>query len=290
MSLGRGLGTLISSTTQPKKDVEIPKNDSDISPGERIWQVPISAIKPAVNQPRKHFKIDELQELAASVKEHGILQPLLVKEKTDGGYELIAGERRYRAAKIVGLATVPVVIKKIDAQKTLEIALIENIQRQDLNALEEAFAYRRLMDEFGLTQEAVAQKVGKSRSAVANIVRLLDLPNQIQTALVEGKISMSQGRTLLGLENEEQQLAMLSSMLGQKITVRELEREVGKVHIHKNPKRRDANAVYLEDKLRTVLGAKVSISQKGEQGSITINYHSLEEMNEIINKIVGSNT
>jgi ParB family chromosome partitioning protein len=288
MSLGRGLGALISSTSQPKptNNPEI-KNNNAISPGEKIWQVPISSVKPMTNQPRKHFKPEDLQELADSIKEHGILQPLLVNEKPDGGYELIAGERRYRAAKMVGLGTVPVVVKKIEDQQKLEIALIENIQRQDLNALEEAFAYQRLMDEFGLTQEEVAKKVGKSRSAVANTVRLLGLPGPIQTALVEGKINMSQGRTLLGLETEKDQLDMLSSMLGQKISVRELEKEVsGKVHLHKNPIRKDANTIYLEDKLRTVLGSKVTISQKGEEGNITIFFQSKDELNEVIKKII----
>jgi ParB family chromosome partitioning protein len=284
MSLGRGLGALISSTT--KKDTTIPQQNTNISSGEKVWMVPITTIKPSVNQPRKHFKPEELQELAESIKQHGILQPLLVTEKTDGNYELIAGERRYRASKIAGLTTVPVMIKKIEAQEKLEIALIENIQRQDLNALEEAFAYKRLMEEFGLTQEEVAEKVGKSRPTVANTVRLLDLPNAIQTALVEGKISMSQGRTLLSLETEQQQLDMLGSMLGKKITVRELEQEVSKTHLHKNPGRKDANTVYLEDKMRSVLGAKVSISQKGEQGSITITFHSKQELGDLIKKII----
>jgi len=283
MSLGRGLGALISSTTQKNS---LPKKTQGIIPGEKIWQVPLAAVHPSINQPRKHFKPEELQELAESIKQHGILQPLLVNEKTDGSYELIAGERRFRASKIVGLTTVPVVIKKIEGQEKLEVALIENIQRQDLNPLEEAFAYKRLIEEFGLTQQEVAEKVGKSRSAVANIVRLLDLPNAIQTALVEGKISMSQGRTLLSLEKEEEQLNMLSSMLGQKITVRELEKEVSKVHLHKNPVRKDANTVYLEDKLRSVLGAKVSISQKGEEGSITISFYSQEELTDLIKKII----
>lgn len=284
MSLGRGLGALISSTT--KKDSVVLQQSANISAGEKVWMVPITAIKPSVNQPRKHFKPEELQELAESIKQHGILQPLLVTEKTDGNYELIAGERRYRASKIAGLSTVPVMIKKIEAQEKLEIALIENIQRQDLNALEEAFAYKRLMEEFGLTQEEVAEKVGKSRPTVANTVRLLDLPNAIQTALVEGKISMSQGRTLLSLETEQQQLDMLGSMLGKKITVRELEQEVNKTHLHKNPGRKDANTVYLEDKMRSVLGAKVSISQKGEQGSITITFHSKQELGDLIKKII----
>jgi ParB family chromosome partitioning protein len=228
-----------------------------------------------------------LQEFADSIKEHGILQPLLVSEKTDGGYELIAGERRYRASKLIGLTTVPVIVKKLEAQQKLEVALIENIQRQDLNALEEAFAYKRLVDEFGLTQEQVAEKVGKSRPAVANTIRLLDLPNAVQTALVEGKINMSQGRTLLSLETEQQQLDMLSSMLGKKITVRELEKETGKFHLHKNPARRkDANTIYLEDKLRAVLGSKVIIAQKGEEGTVAISFYSKEELDGIVKKIL----
>jgi ParB family chromosome partitioning protein len=255
MSLGRGLGALISSTQQPQQSVNSSGNNSSVTPGEKVWVVPLTTIKPSVNQPRKQFAPEELQELAESVKLHGILQPILVTEKSDGGYEIIAGERRYRAAKIAGLTTVPVIVKRIEAQQKLEIALIENIQRQDLNPLEEAFAYKRLIEEFGLTQQQVADKVGKSRPAVANTVRLLDLPNQVQTALIEGKINMGQARALLSLENETQQIEMLSSMMGKSITVREIEHQVQQQQPRSANLRRDPNLIFLEDKMREKLGA-----------------------------------
>src|SRR3989339_1210501 len=171
MSLGRGLGALITPTN---KVVNQSSHASEVE--GKIWFIPVTKITPDPNQPRKHFKPEELDQLAASIKEHGVLQPLLVVEKSDGGYELVAGERRWRASKLAGLPTVPVIIKKLADQAKLEVALVENIQRENLSALEEAFAYKRLSQEFGLTQQEVADKVGKSRSAVANTTRLLDLP------------------------------------------------------------------------------------------------------------------
>ena len=221
--------------------------------------------------------------MAASIKEHGILQPLLVTERLDGGYELVAGERRWRAAQMVGLATVPALIKKFADQQKLEVALIENIQRENLNPLEEAFAYQRLMEEFSLTQQDVAEKVGKSRPAIANAIRLLGLPEEVKTALVDKRINTGQARALLSLEDPAKQLDMLSSMLGQRITVRELERAVGK----QNPKKghRDPNLNYLEDQLRTALGTKVTLTKKGERGTIVIDYYSQEELSNLIKKI-----
>lgn len=282
MSLGRGLSALITPSAPT-----IAKQTPTATADGKIWEIPLSNLKPSLNQPRKFFKPDELQELAESIKLYGVLEPLLVEEKADGGYEIIAGERRYRASKIAGLTTVPVIVKKLAPVAKLEVALIENIQRADLNPLEEAFAYRRLMEEFGLTQQQVAEKVGKSRPVIANTVRLLDLPNPVQTALIEGKINMTQARTLLALEKPQDQLAMLGSMLGEKITVRELEQ---KVALHQGgslaPERRDPNVTYLEGQLRTTLGAKVTISNKGEKGTITISYHSKEELGDLVKKIV----
>lgn len=280
MSLGRGLGALLPSSSAGTKTANIPRTDAP------VWEVPLTKIKADANQPRKYFKPDELQELAESIKIHGILEPLLVSELPDGNYEIIAGERRFRAAKIVGLPTVPVIVKKLPAEAKLEVALIENVQRADLNALEEAFAYKRLMDEFGLTQQQVAEKVSKSRPVIANAVRLLELPMPIQNALVEGKINMSQARTLLALEKSADQLSMLASMLGEKISVRELEQKVA-LHqgITSPAERRDPNISFLESQLRSTLGAKVVISNKGEKGTITISYHSKEELGDLVKKI-----
>ncbi len=279
MALGRGLNALISGGSKQKNEPE-----ADLSRTDKVWHVPVSSITPNAHQPRKNFSAPELEDLASSIKEHGILQPLLVTERPDGGYELVAGERRWRAAQMAGLATVPALIKKFADQQKLEVALIENIQRENLNPLEEAFAYQRLMEEFSLTQQDVADKVGKSRPAVANTVRLLALPEEVKAALADKRINMGQARALLGLEDSAKQLDMLSSMLGQRITVRELERTVGK----QNPKKshRDPNLNYLEDQLRTALGTKVTLTKKGERGTIVIDYYSEEELSNIIKKII----
>ena len=279
------MGALISSTAK-KKDVRLePLDDGYLSASQqKIWLIPVTQIIPNAKQPRRHFNPEELQSLADSVKKHGILQPIIVTEKVEGNYELVAGERRWRAAKLAGLANMPAIVKILPDEEKLEIALVENIQREDLNAIEEAFAYRRLIDEFGLTQEQVAEKVGKSRSAVANVVRLLELPDEVQKALIEKRVSMGQARALLALKSRTEQLEMLSSMLGEKISVRELERQVRK-KVPAGFSRRDPNLLFLEEKLRNVLGTKVSITQRGERGVIFINYYSKEELNRIIRKI-----
>src|SRR3989339_317235 len=232
MSLGRGLGALITPTN---KVVNQSSHASEVE--GKIWFIPVTKITPDPNQPRKHFKPEELDQLAASIKEHGVLQPLLVVEKTDGGYELVAGERRWRASQLAGLTTVPVLIKQWANQEKLEVSLIENIQRENLNPLEEAFAYKRLIEEFNLTQE---------------------------------------------------QLNMLSSMLGEKITVRDLEREANKQKVLSNrPIRKDPNILYLEDKLRAELGTKVNISSKGVRGTIAIDYYSDEDLKRLVTKLLG---
>lgn len=278
MALGKGLGALISGGQKPKFE-----SGSDTSNQERIWHIPVSAITPGAQQPRQNFNPVDLEDLANSIKEHGVLQPLLVTEKSDGGYELVAGERRWRASQMVGLATVPALIKKLANQERLEVALIENIQRENLSPIEEAFAYQRLMEEFNLTQQQVSEKVGKSRSAVANFVRLLGLPEEVKAALAEKRINMGQARALLSLDTAAKQLDMLSSMLGQRITVREVERTVSKQTTHKS--HRDPNITYLEDQLRTALGTKVTITKKGERGSIIIDFYSDEECNRLMKKL-----
>jgi len=252
---------------------------------DKIWHIPISEIEPNQDQPRKHFDEKALEDLSDSIKEHGVLQPILVVEKSDGGYELVAGERRLRASKLIRLATIPAVVKKMDDQQKLEVALIENIQREDLNPIEEAFSYRRLIDEFGLTQMDVSKKVGKSRPVIANTIRLLELPEEIKQALAVGKIKAGQARTLLGLKNEQQQLDALKSILGEKITVRELERVVRK----KAPVdmvRKDPNITFFEDELRSALGAKVLVTTKSGKGNINIRFNSNEELKGIVDKII----
>lgn len=283
MALGRGLGALITSTG---KGVPTINKDQNHTEGQ-IWYIPISKISPNPHQPRKRFAAEELQELAESIKQYGVIQPLIVSENKDGGYELIAGERRLRASQIAGLPTVPAVIKQYSEKNKLEVALIENIQRANLDPVEEAFAYKRLIDEFGLSQQEVADKMNKSRSAIANTVRLLDLPPAAQTALIEGKINTGQARAILSLENEVEQLNLLASLLGQKISVRELERDVAQKKISKgsNLVRRDPNLLYLENKLREKLGTKVVITKKGESGTIVLSYYSTEELGGLVDKL-----
>lgn len=284
MSIGRGLGALIASTGTRKKTTYA---TGDNQSPQRLWSVPTSEISSNPKQPRRNFKPEELRELAESIKLHGILQPILVAEKTDGGYEIIAGERRWRAAQAAGLPVVPVIVKDMAEGQKLEVSLIENIQREDLNPIEEAFAYKRLIEEFGLTQQLVAEKVGKSRPVIANTIRLLELPEEAQSALIAGKINSGQARALLSVTDKKQQIDILTSMLGEKITVRELERQVQKNNSNRQSSRRDPNLLYLEEKLRGALGAKVTITQKGERGTICVNYFSKKELAELVAKIGG---
>lgn len=278
------MGALISSTG-PRKKTTYSTGNNNTAGVEKLWSVPTNSIIAGNHQPRKSFAEPELQELASSIKEHGILQPLLVVEKDDGGYELISGERRLRAARIAGLPAVPVIVKQLANHQRLEVALIENVQREDLNPVEEAYAYKRLIEEFGLTQEQVAKKVGKSRPAIANSVRLLELPAKVLAALGEKKITAGQARALLSVKDEKQQLDLLNSMLGQKITVRELEREGRRQS--PNAGKRDPNLLYLEDQLRAALNTKVTINKQGKRGTVIISFYSPEELNKIIKIITG---
>lgn len=284
MALGKGLSSLIPTKTIRGMIHHETGSNGDV---QRIWQIPTSEIAPNSHQPRQHFSHQELGELVQSIKEHGILQPLLVRERADGGYELIAGERRLRAAVIAGLATVPALVRAATDQEKLEIALIENIQREDLNPLEEAFAYARLVEEFGMSQQDVADKVGKSRPAVANTIRLLELPDPIKKALMDGQLGMGKARAILSLKSEKEQLAMFASMMGERVTVRDVERavELKGAMSRKGSVRRDPNLLAQEELLEERLGTKVRITQKGERGIITIEYHSREELKRLIKEL-----
>lgn len=281
MPLGKGLGALIGPS---RHTIVRQTGDSKNTSTDKLWLVPVTEITPDPQQPRRNFPAAEITELAESIKEHGVLQPLLVAERADGGYMLIAGERRLRASKQAGLASVPVLVKQFNDEAKLTVSLIENIQRQNLNPVEEAFAYKRLSEEFGLTQERIAARVGKSRSAIANMVRLLELPVAAQTALIEGKISAGQGRALLSVADPKAQLELLDSMLGTKISVRELERTAAKLNPDRGV-RRDPNLLYLEETVRQALGTKARITKKGGRGTILIDFYSDEELKNIIKKI-----
>jgi ParB family chromosome partitioning protein len=291
--LGRGLGALI-----PPPRVASPE------PG--VQQVNLAQIEPNPRQPRQSLRSPALEELAASIREHGLLQPLLLTAapaaNTNGvRYQLIAGERRWRAAKLAGLHQVPAIVRGTTPQQMLELALVENIQRADLNPLEEAEAYRHLMDDFGLTQEQVAHKVGKDRTTVANILRLLRLPEALKQAVLDERISEGHARALLQLNDEARERAMLKTVIAKSLTVRQTEELVRRGlegPPHKNGQRHNGSPVdpstwlrtpethALEEELRRALGTKVELLRSPKGGRITIEFYSDEELDAIYRKIV----
>src|SRR3989339_528358 len=281
MALGKGLNSLIP---QQKKVRNIIRRETGIVNGnDRVWQININDIVPNPEQPRKEFNEEELHSLVLSIQKHGIMQPLVATERQEGGYELIAGERRLRAAGLAGLSTVPVLIRTATQQEKLELALIENIQRHNLNPIEEAYAYSRLLEEFNLTQEQAAEQLGKSRPALANTIRLLDLPERIQTALTKGEFSAGKARALLSLSSEKEQLEMFDSMMGVKMSVRDVE---GLVANKKNNKTvKDANLASQEKIIEERLGSKVTIAGNTKKGKIMISYSSTEELKRLISEL-----
>jgi ParB family chromosome partitioning protein len=288
--LGRGLASLI-----PGAD-EVPTSGAS---SNGLAEIAVNEIRSNPMQPRLSRGVEamKLEELAASIREHGILQPLIVTRTTGAGapFTLVAGERRWRAAQLAGLAHVPVLIKDVAPQQMLEIALIENIQRSDLSPLEEAAAYQQLINDFGLTQDQVAERVGKSRVTITNIVRLLKLPGQIQKALMEGSISEGHARALLGLGSAVDQLVALEHVVKNGLNVRQTEEVVRRMletrpaprHDKPADKRPDGADEY-ESKLRAILGTKVSLQRGRKGGRIVIEYYSDEEFSSIFEKIVGS--
>jgi len=285
--LGRGLGALIPQGDDAEEGAE-PQGER---PASGLRTVAIDTIAPNPRQPRSRMDEAALEELAASITEHGLIQPLIVHDEGDGRYVLIAGERRWRAAQRTGMETVPVVVKEASPQTMLEMALIENVQRADLNPLEEATAYRQLIDDFGLTQEQVAQRVGKSRPAVANAVRLLDLPPKIQQAVVEEEISGGHARALLGLPTPEAQMAVMRNILKNGLSVRQTEERVRRLKQGEKSRPRPARRLppelrNLETQFRQSLGTRVNIQQKGKGGRVVIHYYSDEELQAIYEAIV----
>ncbi|MFH2136429.1 MAG: ParB/RepB/Spo0J family partition protein [Patescibacteria group bacterium] len=277
--LGRGLNSLI-----PPKKIIRPFSEDGAPAGIRLIDVPVKNIRPNPKQPREDFGYQDLEDLINSIKEHGILQPLVVTKIDGENYELIAGERRYRAAKFLNLKTVPAIVRTAKDQEKLELALIENIQRKNLNPIEEAKAFQRLMDEFNLTQEEVAQRIGKNRSTIANTLRLLNLPEEILQALRSGKIKESHGRTLLSLPDEKTQLKYFSKILKNEMTVRDTESAVRKIKGVRQ-KKVDPALAAKEELLRSVFGTKVEIKKRGSKGQIVIHFYSDEEYGDIIRKI-----
>ncbi len=252
-----------------------------------IQEIEVSKIVANPYQPRKVFKPEALQELADSIKEHGVIQPVVVT-KTETGYELVVGERRFRASQLAGLTKVPAIVKKtLQDQTKLEVALIENIQRQELNSIEEAQAYQRLMQKFGLNQSEVAVKVGKSRSGVANTMRLLQLPAEIQRGIIEGKIFEGHGRAILTLPDIEKQLLMYKQILDQGMSVRQVEAKVREFVKRKvvDSVIPDPKLMAIETKLRGKFGTQVKISRQGRGGKITIEFFSDEDLEDIMRRV-----
>jgi len=287
--LGKGLGALISAQPQ------ISRRPAPFDEGaERIREVALDTITPSPLQPRKEFAADALQELVESIRQHGIVQPLIVRQ-VDGRHELIAGERRWRGAQQAGLASVPVIVRSASDRDVLEISLVENLQRADLNPVEEAQGYARLATEFGLRQEEIAQKVGRSRAAVANAMRLLDLHPQVQTWLTQDLISVGHAKVLLGLKALDEQLAIAETILRRSATVRDAERIVARQLGTAKPRRRrrssepslnNAGVAHLQDQLQEHLGTRVLLHHGEKQGRMEIEYYGADDLQRII-QIMG---
>ena len=300
--LGKGLDSLLvnkvgtdhATTATKEKAVSTAKkkNTKKETTETPDTMIKISLVEPNREQPRKHFDEDGLLELAESIKQYGILQPLLVQDK-NGYYEIIAGERRWRAAKLAGLKEVPVIVRNLSEQQIVEISLIENIQRENLNPIEEAQAFRRLMEEFHLKQDEIAERVSKSRTAVTNSMRLLKLSKQVQQMVIDEMISTGHARCLISIENEEMQHQIALRIFDEKLSVRETEKLVRKLLQEKDtpPKKEKdpvLSAIYadLAEQMKRIFGTKVEIHQKNdEKGKIEIEYYSQEELNRLIELI-----
>jgi ParB family chromosome partitioning protein len=268
----KGLGKGLSALLLPKKEVK-----------EEIVEIPVESIKPNPYQPRRNFDEEKLKEMAVTIKERGILEPLLVR-KSAGGYELISGERRLRAAKIAGLKKVPCVIKTINDDEALEIALIENLQREDLNPVEEARAYKVLKDRFGMTQEEIAEKVGKDRATVANKMRLLKLPDEVLNGLLSGKISEGHAKVLLSLQSEREIVDFYRKIIKNSLSVRSLEKLVLKKG--KEKREEDPNLKRVIKSLEELFQTKVRVGiSSGGKGTIHIKFSSIDHLNDILEKM-----
>jgi len=273
-ALGRGLDSLL------------PRHEE-----HGVRDVAIDRIEAGTGQPRQRFDEQALQELAASIREHGVVQPLVVSVAGDDRYRIVVGERRWRASRLAGLERVPVVIKDVSDRQTLEIALVENVQRADLDALEEATAYQRLVQDFGLTQQQVAKQVGKSRAAVANTLRLLALPAALQRAISERRITEGHGRALLPLPDERSHMAMLERIERDGLNVRQTEdivRRSLEPADRKSVVRKSPDVVAVEDQLRRSLGTRVSVRESKKGGRIVIEYYSEDEFQTLYDRLTGA--
>lgn len=292
--LGKGLDSLIPDnksikSVTPDKSAEV-KKEAEEKTG--VQTMKINEVEPNRDQPRKNFDEDALLELSDSIKQFGVLQPLLVRKRKDY-YEIIAGERRWRAAKLAGVKEVPVIVKEYTDQEILEIGLIENIQRENLNPIEEAIAFKRLLEEFNLKQDEVAERVSKSRTAVTNSMRLLKLSDKVQQMIIDDMISTGHARALLAIDDPELQYTLANKIFDEKLSVRETEKLVKEIKNPKKPKEKKVmeNAfIYqdLEEKMKGVFGTKVSIASKGKgKGKIEIEYYSDDELEHLFDMMMS---
>ncbi len=302
-SLGRGLSSLITSTssgnTAPAQSQQLNySDDADTVPSsllqkknQEIYEVSPNDIHANPHQPRGHFDEEALENLKNSIHEHGILQPLVVTQRGEGGYELVAGERRLRAAKLLNVKTVPVIVRTLGELEKLELAIVENIQRQDLNPIERAIAYKKLINEFSLTHEQVAKRIGKSRPVISNHLRLLELPDEVKDLVSTGRLSETLALMVLEIDNPDERTAFAMHVAEQKMTKREAQQIIRNKATSSNSKlrgTRDPIIKNLEDNLQSVLGTKVKIGRRGKKGwVIEIEAYSKEELEEIARKIAN---
>ena len=287
--LGKGLDALIPSTIEIKNEKNSNNNSNHGEEFEKT--VKITMVEPNREQPRKNFDEDSLLELAESIKQFGLLQPILVQDRKTY-FEIVAGERRWRAAKMAGLKEVPVIIRNLTEQEIVEISLIENIQRENLNPIEEAMAYKRLLTEFSLKQDEVAERVSKSRTAVTNSMRLLKLCDEVQQMIIDDMITTGHARALISIEDKEQQYMIAQKIFDEKLSVRETEKLIKKIQNEKQEPPKEENPIDpkleiiyqdLEEKMKSILGTKVEIKKKDAQkGKIEIEYYSSEELDRIV--------
>ena len=284
MPPARGLGKGLKALIPDESFMSIDNSDTE-NAEKLVFFLQINKIRPNADQPRKKFNREKLEELAASIKEHGILQPLVVRPENNG-YTIIAGERRWRAATMAGLKEVPVIVKDLPAKDVMELALIENVQREDLNAIEEAEAYGALMEHFNLTQGEIGIRIGKSRAAITNTMRLLNLPDKVRQEVLDDHISSGHARALLSLEDQKQMESLCEKIIDKKLSVRETEK---KVKLLKNPPKEDKAKpeknpyiTAVEDGLKQKFATKVKISGKKDKGKIELEFYSTEDLNRIL--------